>query len=161
MVGQTGFFSTYVKKIYLIFRILLGAVFIWASWSKIMDPNGFAAIIQSYQILPQQLVNPVAILLPWVEAACGVCLICGYMVKGSVFIVNVLMIIFILALTVNVYRGVDVACGCFAVSAPGEKITTATVVRDLALLASGLWILYYRLKTEKISENAVNPKGSQ
>jgi uncharacterized membrane protein YphA (DoxX/SURF4 family) len=149
-VGQKRYFSLIERGFYLLFRILLGAVFIWASWSKIMEPNSFAGIIQSYQILPQQMVNPVVILLPWVEAACGLCLLSGYLVKGSVLIVDILMIIFILALTFNIYRGVDVACGCFSVAAPGEKITTFTIARDLSLLAVGLWILYYRLKIDYV-----------
>lgn len=160
-MGQKRYFSSIERVFYLIFRILLGAVFIWASWSKIMEPNNFAGVIQSYQILPQQMVNPVAILLPWVEAACGLCLLSGYLVKGSVLIFDILMIIFILALTFNIYRGIDVACGCFSVAAPGEKITIFTIARDLSLLAVGLWILYYRLKTEMISNIVVKAKGSQ
>ena len=160
-MGQTGFSFSYERSFYLILRIVLGAVFIWASLTKILEPNSFAAIIQSYQILPQQMVNPVAILLPWVEAACGLCLLSGCLINGSVFIVDILMIIFILALTFNIYRGVDVACGCFSVSAPGEKITFLTIARDLSLLAVGLWILYYRLKTENILEIAAKAKGSQ
>ena len=152
-MGLKQFYSSYARSFYIVLRMVLGAVFIWASWSKILEPDKFAGIIQSYQILPQQLVNPVAILLPWVEAACGLSLLSGYMVRGSVLIVNILMIVFILALAFNLYRGVDVACGCFAVSAPGEKISIVTVSRDIALLATGLWILYYRLKTDAIHEN--------
>jgi uncharacterized membrane protein YphA (DoxX/SURF4 family) len=151
-VGQKRYFSSIERGLYFIFRILLGVVFIWASWSKIMEPHNFAGIIQSYQILPQQMVNPVAILLPWAEAACGLCLLSGYLVKGSIIIVDILMIIFILALTFNIYRGVDVACGCFSVTAPGEKITTLTIARDISLLAVGLWIFYYRLKTDYIGQ---------
>jgi uncharacterized membrane protein YphA (DoxX/SURF4 family) len=153
-MGLKQFFSSYARSFYIILRIVLGAVFIWASWYKILEPDKFAGIIQSYQILPQQLVNPVAVLLPWVEAACGLCLLSGYRVTGSVFIVDILMIIFILALAFNLYRGVDVACGCFAVSAPTEKISIFTVARDIALLAAGLWILYYRLKTDAIISRA-------
>ena len=160
-MGQKRYFSSIERGFYLIFRILLGAVFVWASWSKIFEPDNFAGIIQSYQILPQQMVNPVTILLPWVEAACGLSLLSGYLVKGSVFIVDILMIIFMLALTFNIYRGVDVACGCFSVSTPGAKITIFTIARDLSLLAVGLWILYYRLKTENTLEIAVKAKGSQ
>jgi uncharacterized membrane protein YphA (DoxX/SURF4 family) len=151
VVGQKGFFSLYERSFYLILRIVLGAVFIWASWNKILEPQSFAQIIYNYQILPAVMVNPVALLLPWVEAVCGICLISGYLVKGSVLIVDMLMIIFIMALTFNVYRGVDVACGCFSVSDQGEKITYLKVVRDLPLLAVGIWILYYRLKTDRYS----------
>jgi uncharacterized membrane protein YphA (DoxX/SURF4 family) len=136
-MGLKQFYFSYARRFYIVLRMVLGVVFIWASWSKILEPDKFAAIIQSYQILPQQLVNPVAVLLPWVEAACGISLISGYMVRGSVFIVNILMIVFILALVFNLYRGVDVACGCFAVSTASEKISIFTVSRDIALLAIG------------------------
>ena len=153
-MGLKNIYASYSKGSYILLRIVLGAVFIWASWSKILEPDKFAGIVQSYQILPQQLVNPVAVLLPWVEAICGLCLLSGYWVKGSVLIVNFLMIVFILALAFNLYRGVDVACGCFAVSAPTEKISIFTVTRDIALLTTGLWILYFRIKKDAISDIA-------
>ncbi|UCH19808.1 MAG: DoxX family membrane protein [Deltaproteobacteria bacterium] len=148
-MGQKGFFSSYERSFYLILRIVLGAVFIWASWNKILEPQSFAQIIYNYQILPPAMVNPLAILLPWMEAVCGICLISGYLVKGSVLVVDILMIIFIMVLTFNVYRGVDVACGCFSVSDLGEKITFLKILRDLPLLAVGIWILYYRIKTDR------------
>lgn len=130
-------------------RVGLGGVFIWASWSKILDPESFARIIQNYQILPPVLVNPVAILLPWIEALCGIFLLCGYFVKGSALIVGVLLIVFGLVMSFNIYRGIDVACGCFSVSSAGETMTWLKVIRDLPLLAAGLWIFYYRLKIDR------------
>lgn len=148
-MGQKRIFPLNQHSFYVTLRILLGVVFIWASWNKILEPQSFAEIIYNYQILPAVMVNPVALLLPWVEAICGICLISGYLVKGSVLVVDILMIIFIMALTFNVYRGVDVACGCFSVSDLGEKITFLKILRDLPLLAVGIWILYYRIKTDR------------
>ncbi len=148
---QKRFFILKESNVYVILRMLLGIVFIWASWNKILEPQSFAQIIYNYQILPPAMVNLAALLLPWIEAVCGICLISGYLVKGSVLVVDILLVVFILALTFNVYRGVDVACGCFSVSDQGEKITYLKVIRDLPLLAAGLWILYYRLKTDHFS----------
>ena len=148
-MGQKSFFSSNEKSVYLILRISLGSVFIWASWSKILDPQSFASIIQNYQILPPSLVNPMAILLPWVEALCGVSLLSGYFVRGSTLIVNVLLIVFSLVLSFNIYRGLDVTCGCFSISSAGVKTTWLSVLRDLPLLAAGLWILYFRLKSDR------------
>ena len=36
----------------LIVRVLLGAVFLWASFDKIMDPSKFARDIANYHIIP-------------------------------------------------------------------------------------------------------------
>ena len=48
-----------------------------AGWVKIEDPQGFAVIIGNYQLVPGPLVNPLAVLLPWIEVLCGVMLIIG------------------------------------------------------------------------------------
>ena len=45
-------------------RIVLGAVFIAASYNKILDPEAFAVAIFRYQILPGVLINLAALALP-------------------------------------------------------------------------------------------------
>ena len=66
------------KWIYTVMRILIGVIFVWASWDKMLNPDGFARIIENYQILPDSFIAPTALLLPWVEALCGVLLISGW-----------------------------------------------------------------------------------
>ena len=131
---------------------MLGIVFVWASWNKILDPEGFARIIQNYRILPPVLVNPIALMLPWIEAVCGLLLITGYLVKGSALIVDILLIIFMLAFIINLYRGVDIGCGCFTLSLQATKGSYLYLIRDLLILCTGLWIFYYRMKTDSFIE---------
>lgn len=123
-------------------RIFLGAVFIWASVPKILDPQGFAAILKNYQILPSALVNPVAVVLPWAEALCGLSLIFGRLIRGGALIFVILMSIFAGLTGFNIYRGLDVSCGCFSVAA---KETYAShwvnMWRNLFLLLLGLFVL--------------------
>jgi uncharacterized membrane protein YphA (DoxX/SURF4 family) len=107
--------------IYLILRVGLGVVFIWASWGKIADPAAFARVVQNDQILPLALVNPTAVILPWVEAVCGVCLITGVLTRGSLLLFNGLMAVFTLALAWNAWRGLDTGCGCFSVALQADK----------------------------------------
>ena len=55
-------------------RIVLAAVFVWAACVKIAHPDAFALAVSRYPILVGPfsfLVNPVAIVLPWVELASG------------------------------------------------------------------------------------------
>lgn len=103
-------------------RILLGGVFLWASWSKILDPVAFAQAIANYQIVPASVGNLAALILPWVELVCGGCLILNRWTRGSAFLAAVLMLVFMGALGYNIIRGVDVSCGCFTLdeSAPGN-----------------------------------------
>jgi uncharacterized membrane protein YphA (DoxX/SURF4 family) len=88
------------------------------------------------------LINPVAIILPWTEALCGVCLITGRLVRGSALIFVVLMMTFLTVTAFNIYRGLDVNCGCFSVAArraPGSQLVN--LLRDLLLLVMGIVVL--------------------
>ncbi len=137
-----NFLTVSHKKIYFILRITLGIVFIWASWNKILNPEGFARIIQNYSILPPVLIIPAALILPWIEAVCGLFLITGYLIKGSALIVDLLMIIFIFAFIINLYREIDITCGCFSLSLQATQRTYFYILRDLLILCTGLWILF-------------------
>jgi putative oxidoreductase len=61
----------------LVFRWFLGFVFIYAGVMKASDPHGFADILCAYRLLPEWVINPVAILLPWIEHAYHLCLCLG------------------------------------------------------------------------------------
>jgi uncharacterized membrane protein YphA (DoxX/SURF4 family) len=127
-------------------RMLLGAVFVWAGAVKIADPQGFAAIVGNYQILPGVLVGPAAVLLPWVEVLCGLLLLAGLWVDGSLLVVNVLMVVFMAALVSIWIRGIDVDCGCFSVLTTERRSAYVTdMVRDAGLLAIGAWLALQRL----------------
>ena len=58
-------------------RVVIGAIFIYASWHKIMNPAEFAKIIYGYGIFPDQAINLIAICIPFVELISGICLILG------------------------------------------------------------------------------------
>jgi uncharacterized membrane protein YphA (DoxX/SURF4 family) len=137
------------SRLYLLLRIGLGVLFILASWDKIRHPAAFAEVIRNYMLLPEILIHPTAILLPWIEAVCGVLLVTGYLCLGSVAIVDGLMVLFTLALVINFFRGVDMACGCFSVATEGTGGSYAWyLLRDLAILAAGVCVLLYEIRKE-------------
>jgi putative oxidoreductase len=146
--------SDYRKWPALGLRIFLGGVFVWAGWVKIDDPQGFAAIIGNYQLLPGPLVNPLSVLLPWIEVLCGVLLVAGAWVDGSLLIVNALMVVFMAALVSTWIRGIDVDCGCFSVAMTENGADYLTdILRDAVLLAIGLWLAIGQTKRNHIREN--------
>ncbi len=111
-------------------RIILGIVFVYASYDKILHPAAFAKIIYNYQILPDELINLAAIFLPWLELTIGSLLIIGVWLPGSVFIGNILLIIFFCALMYNKARGLDISCGCFSTSEGEAPESTLYLLRD-------------------------------
>ncbi len=138
------------NRLFLAFRFILGGVFIWASLDKIMDPQGFVRIIENYRLLPLAFVRPFGLVLPWVELLCGINLISGHLIKGSAMIINFLVVIFLIAIGVNMYRGLDIYCGCFSTSGEASNKLYLNLIRDGLLLPIGIWIFYFRLKQEKI-----------
>ena len=107
-------------NIVLIFRIILGVVFIYASYHKILDPSGFSENIHNFHVIPVWSENLVALIIPWMEMIIGVFLILGVFLRGAVTITIGLYILFIIILSQALYRGIDLHCGCFkTVANPG------------------------------------------
>ena len=48
----------------VIFRIILGIIFIYASYDKILDPAGFSKNIHNFHITPIAIENIIALVLP-------------------------------------------------------------------------------------------------
>lgn len=135
------------KPLYVFLRMMLGLVFVWAASGKIMDPGGFAAVIENYMLLPEYLINIVAVILPWIEVLCGLLLITGCLVRASALIVNLLLTVFIIALSLNIFRGIDINCGCFSLEMHSRTGMYYSLLRDLPLLGVGLWVFFYSLRS--------------
>ncbi|MEN6485466.1 MAG: cation diffusion facilitator family transporter [Syntrophobacteraceae bacterium] len=134
--------SFFRKPIRFWLRLALGAVFIAASVDKIVHPAAFAKIIYNYQLLPDSLINIAAIVLPWLELTLGTLLICGVWLPGAVVLTNLLLAAFFASLVFNVFRGINVHCGCFSTAAAGDPTIAWYMVRDSVFLSAGIALLY-------------------
>jgi uncharacterized membrane protein YphA (DoxX/SURF4 family) len=118
----------------------LGAIFLYASWSKVLDPRPLVTIIWNYRLLPPGPINAIAIYLPWMELLVGLALISGIGRRGAGCWASLLMTGFTVALLINAVRGLDVACGCFSTSATETHNAWFLVLRDLPMLAAAFLI---------------------
>ena len=100
------------KYLTLFFRIVVGAIFLLASFDKIIDPGKFARDISNYHIVPLGLENTIALILPWLEFFIGSALILGIMVDGSVILCSALLIMFNMLVAQAMVRGFNIECGC-------------------------------------------------
>jgi len=125
-------------------RWYLGVVFLLACAHKILHPASFALDVATYDILPLALINPMAIILPWVELAAGLMLILGWKARAASLLVSGMMVMFIVSLLLAMAKGLDMSCGCFASQALEEDpISGLTVLRDLAWLAGGAYVFVF------------------
>ena len=126
-------------------RWILGLTFIYASYNKILFPADFAKIIYGYDLFPDALINLIAIILPFLELVAALALITGVYPRSAVLIVNVLLVAFIILLSINLIRGHEFDCGCFAIKNSGSTAATeVTLIRDFIYLALGIQVLFYR-----------------
>lgn len=130
-------------------RMVLGVVFFYSGWVKIIDPAAFAQNIANYQLLPPVWGNVMALFLPGLELVCGVCLITGWMARTSAIIVSALLTIFMVALGMSLYRGLDIHCGCFTNGEAPASNLYVDLIRDAILLAMAAFVALRRLPTDR------------
>ena len=132
------------RSSFILLRLFLGVIFVYASFDKLLRPAAFAELIYNYQILPDPLINIASIFLPWLELPLGLLLIFGFWLPGAVLICNSLFLIFFATLIFNSARGLDIDCGCFSVSAGtssgGHMLWY--LLRDVFFLLVGLYLFF-------------------
>lgn len=125
-------------------RLYLAAVFGLACFHKILDPAAFAVDVATYQLLPVALVHPLALVLPWVEAATAAMLALGLRTRTAAFLCAGMMAVFLVALAIALSRGLDMSCGCFAsAGAEADPISGATLLRDAAWFALAVYVFLF------------------
>jgi putative oxidoreductase len=135
----------------MISRLFIGVVLIYASFYKIIDPGAFARSIWFYHLVPGNLINLMALILPWLELLCGLALIFGIYYRGAVIWVNILTVVFIIALYTTIYRGLSIDCGCFKASGEAASKAWESLSFDLVMLVFTLQMLFSRSKRWRLS----------
>lgn len=130
------------KYLSFLFRLILGCVFVYASFDKIAHPADFARIVYNYHFLPTSTINLFAIILPWIELISGMALILGLFVESASLLIGLLLGVFIVALSSAVIRGLDISCGCFSTASSSEKVVWDTIIRDLIMLMLVVQVYY-------------------
>ncbi len=134
-------------------RWVLGGVFIYAGLAKLQDPASLAVSIARFRIVPEIVINPMALALPPLEVMCGMALLAGPWKRQAALGISSLSALFLVALTTAAASGIAVECSCFGATAaePLWKL----IVRDLLLLVAALAV-YIHLFRQKIPP-AVEP----
>lgn len=121
-------------------QIALGALFVAAALPKIVDPPAFAHMIYNYELVPGSLLNLMALFMPWLELLCGLALILGIWRRTAAVMVGALLLVFMVAIGINLVRDNAVNCGCFEVGSMNKTHDQLidemrwVVVRDILML---------------------------
>jgi uncharacterized membrane protein YphA (DoxX/SURF4 family) len=114
-------------------RVILGAVMAYAAYTKLRASwLVFAGSLSGYQLLPDNLLEPIARALPWFELLLGVLLIAGILTRWSALLTTLLLGTFFGVMVRSYAAGLKIDCGCFG---PGEALGPKTLIRDGSLVA--------------------------
>lgn len=136
--------SRTAKIMVVLFRILVGATFVFSGLMKAVDPLGFSYKIQDYLIELDltalfPLALPAAVLMVTAEFALGAFLLLGIYRKWATRLILLFMIFFTpLTLWVAIANPVK-DCGCF-----GDAFVISnwqTFYKNLLLLAGAVWLM--------------------
>ena len=124
MVTINSLNSTYLSRIksiirqglvhpwpYLVVRIALAALFIYGGVTKLIDPKAFAAIISTYDLIPEAFLPVVAIGLPLIETIAGLALVFDR--PWGLHMITGLLALFVFVLGYGILGDLNVDCGCF------------------------------------------------
>ena len=115
---------------------VLIAVFVRAIWHKLSDFDVFKASFADYELLPQNLVAPAALVLVLAEAAIVVGLVVPLTRPAAAIGAVSLLVLYGGAIAVNLRRGrYMIDCGC---GGPGQGLSWFLVARNaiLAMIAA-------------------------
>jgi uncharacterized membrane protein YphA (DoxX/SURF4 family) len=135
-------------KLDLIIRLVIGSVFIYAGFIKLIDPKAFAKVISQYDMVPDILLPAVAIGLPAAEFLAGLGLVLN--IKWSLAVILNLLVVFIMLLGYGIFNDMNIDCGCFS----SEEINAhnslkQALFRDLFMIVAACYLyVYKRIKYE-------------
>lgn len=127
-----------------ILHLAFGGVFVYAGVQKAWNPMVFLDDVRSFALLPDPYAGMLAMFLPWLEIFAGLAVATGVMRKGGLLVLNACLLLFLAAICIAWVRGTDIRCGCFGGSGGATSNYMELIVRDLGLLALGVFCQFRR-----------------
>ncbi|MET0863401.1 MAG: MauE/DoxX family redox-associated membrane protein [Nakamurella sp.] len=121
----------------LLARLGLAAVWFISGIAKAADPRTTLVAVRAYQLLPDNVAELVAAVLPYLEIALGLLLLLGLATRLVAVLSAVLLVVFIAGVISAAARGLSIDCGCFGGGGDvpsNQTAYTAEILRDLGFL---------------------------
>ena len=130
--------------VYRLLKIIIGGVFAYSGAVKVMDVKGFARMVSQYELVPDELLAPVAYGLPVLELLAGIGLILE--IPGALTAISGMLTMFIGVLWYGVLKGLDIDCGCFSTEEiKGHDSLRVALYRDIVMVAVCAYFYLYRI----------------
>ncbi|QBJ95229.1 DoxX family membrane protein [Rhodococcus sp. ABRD24] len=135
-----------IRIMSLLARFGLAAVWLISGWIKFIDPTQTIVAVRAYQLLPEDLVRPVAYAMPMLEIALGLFLILGLAVRLTAA-VSAAALLVLISVIISVWaRGLSIDCGCFGGGGVADVDAwdyAREIARDIGFLALAVWLVVF------------------
>ena len=121
-------------------RLVVGAVFLMSSLTKLAGPREFVSNVQSYRVLPRPMATAYALTLPYLELGAAILLFLGIYAVWASLGVALMLLSFMVSVGMVMHRGQHLACSCFGLLYR-ERVGWTTQFRDGLMLLMALAVL--------------------
>jgi len=128
----------------LVARFGLAAVWLISGWIKFADPTQTVVAVRAYQLLPEDLVRPVAYTMPMFEIALGLFLVIGLAVRVAAVVSAATLLGLIGVIVSGWARGLSIDCGCFGGGGVADVDGwdyAREIARDVGFLVLAVWLV--------------------
>ena len=125
-------------------RLVVGAVFLASSLTKIGDIDGTIRTVRAYKLLPEAVAPTFGTALPILELCLAVLLLTGLMVRLAAVLTIPLCAAFFFGVAQAWARGLEIQCGCFGNNgATGHPVPgyIRELVLNTVLIAISVWLV--------------------
>jgi len=129
-----------IERVRVITQLTMATVFLFSAAGKLKDPKGFVTGVENFELLPAQMAPGVAVLVMATESWLAIAHLMGWWLEFTALIAFSLLMVFGVAVTVNLVRGRELPCYCFDTTGH-EMISSATLVRLFLLLSAEAFLL--------------------
>ena len=135
-----------VDPIELLFRIIVGGIFLYPGSLKINDLQSFELSIRNYQILNDPWVGILAMTLPPLEMILGITILIKFLYQGALLIACMTMSVFIASLLSLLARNIDINCGCLGLNTSVQ----IQIMIDILIVLMCIFLMKY---SKRITRN--------
>lgn len=117
----------------------LAMLFLLAARHKLVAPLRFQAQLAAYQLVPESLLKPVTLVLPWIEIVVAAGMLFALTRPFAGLAATLLLSVYAAAMAINLRRGRSkIDCGCGDTPQP---LSSWLLVRNFVLAVGGILLL--------------------
>lgn len=136
----------------------LGLVFVASALSKLINVELFLFQVYQYSLLPRAAVEPLGLLLLWLEMCCGLALLRAGSSRAPLCLSGLLYGCFSLAVGLALGKGIRPDCGCFGLESAPISFFHLVAVCLFSLLS--FWLAFRKTPTVQAADDPAQAKNS-